>query len=354
MERGPALLCTEGLLAGQRFPITPEGLRIGREPGNEILLDEAGVSRQHARVILHNGAVWVQDAGSRNGILVNGERVPDHKQLKVGDKLSVGSHRFEVVPPAAASAQPQRPAPAAPAVAPARTAAAPARPAAVPGATKSPPAKPKWKIWPFVVAFLLVGAFITCIGVFGAVRDPEGGASAAPTQPAYSLTTMLEPGAGAASVPGAPGPAAIPPAGSAAPVNAAAALAVVAGADPSAALAAVPEPPAGATARQLLDNAQANYDSGRLSAARTQYLQALKLDPACEICSIRADRIQAELQAKVQQSFDAGMRAFDAMQYTQAVSAWETVLMLVPDPADPMHVRAAEYLQRARAAGGGR
>ncbi|MFN7144377.1 MAG: FHA domain-containing protein [Myxococcota bacterium] len=338
MERGPALLCTEGLLAGQRFPITPEGLRIGREAGNEVHIDDAGVSRQHARVLLHNGAVWVQDAGSRNGIFVNGERVPDHKQLKVGDRLTVGAHVFDIVPPAAATAA-QRPAVAAPVAA-----KAPKLP------TPAAPARSTWKVWPFVVAVVLAGGFIACIGILGAVRD-TGQSAATPTQPSYSLTTLLEPGAtppagGAAPAPGAPPPANAP--------SVADALAVVAGAAPDVALAAVPDPPAGTTARQLLDTAQVNYDSGRLADARLQYQQALKLDPTCEICTVRVQRIQTELAAKVQQNFDAGMRAYDAMQFSQAIGAWETVLMLVPDPADPMHVRAAEYLQKAREAARGR
>jgi len=327
MERGPALLCTEGMLAGQRFPVTSEGLRVGRDAGNEIHLDDAGVSRQHARVLLHNGAVWVQDAGSRNGIFVNGERVPDHKQLKIGDKLVVGAHTFELVPPDGA---------------PAPRPAAPVAPAGPP-----PKGAPRWKVWPFVVAVLFAVGFIACIGVLGSRGDDGPAAATTPAQPTYSLSTMLEPGAaGPASAPGAPAPAGSP--------SVEQALAVVAGADPASDLAKVPDPPAGTTARQLQDMASLNYDSGRLADARIQYQQALKLDPACEICRVRIDRIQGELAAKVQATFDAGMRAYDARQFSQAISAWETVLMLAPDPADPMNARAKESLARAREAAAGR
>ena len=172
MEQGPALLCTEGLLQGHRFTITVEGLRIGREPGIEIQIDDANVSRQHARVLLHNGAVWVQDAGSRNGIFVNGERVPDHKQLKFGDRLAVGAHVFEVVAPSA-----------------------PASIASAPPARKSapPPAQPKWKIWPFILAFMFAAGLVTCFGLYGWLRNP--GPSAEAERPTYSLSGMLEPGA---------------------------------------------------------------------------------------------------------------------------------------------------------------
>jgi predicted component of type VI protein secretion system len=114
MPSEPLLVAESGPLAGRSWPVTPEGLRIGREDGNEIMVDDAAVSRQHARVLLHNGAVWVQDAGSRNGVFVNGERVPDHRQLKEGDRLTLGAHVFVLGAPAPRSAA-ARPAPVAPA-----------------------------------------------------------------------------------------------------------------------------------------------------------------------------------------------------------------------------------------------
>ena len=96
MDMAPVLIALDGPLAGARYPITAEALRLGREPGNEVHIDDSNVSRQHARVLLHNGAVWVQDAGSRNGVFVNAQRVADHKQVKVGDKVSVSGHQFEI------------------------------------------------------------------------------------------------------------------------------------------------------------------------------------------------------------------------------------------------------------------
>ncbi len=345
MERGHALLGTQGLLAGQRFTITIEGLRVGREAGNEVHIDDAGVSRQHARVLLHNGSVWVQDAGSRNGIFVNGERVPDHKQLKVGDQLAVGTHIFEVV--ASAGTTVPRPVAVAPPVAP--------RPK--PAAPESKP--PRWRIWPFVLVVALLASLIVCISFLGGGDEPS---AAAPTgTAAYSLNTLLEPGMGVppggasptgASTAGAP--LAAPPSEAPGAPSVAQALAVVAGADGSAALANVPDAPAGTSSRELVERAQGMYDSGRLADAKTHYQMALKLDADCAICKVRIERLDAELAAKVQQHFDAGMRYFDSMQFSQAVGSWETVLMLVPDPADPMHVRAAEYLLKAKDAAGGR
>lgn len=113
--RVPHLQAVVGPLAGRSFPITAEGISLGRDPENTVRIEGPNVSRQHARVLLHNGAVWVQDAGSRNGVFVNGQRVADHKQVKAGDRIGLGEHVFEVVVPAATGPaplpRPEQPAP---------------------------------------------------------------------------------------------------------------------------------------------------------------------------------------------------------------------------------------------------
>jgi pSer/pThr/pTyr-binding forkhead associated (FHA) protein len=54
------------------------------------------VSRYHARLVFENGSLWLQDAGSRNGVFVNGVRVTGHKALKVGDSMTIAEHTFEL------------------------------------------------------------------------------------------------------------------------------------------------------------------------------------------------------------------------------------------------------------------
>jgi len=96
MNRNPQLLVIEGALEGQSFEVTPEGLDIGRDATCDVCLPDPGVSRSHARVFLHNSAVWVQDNGSRNGAFVNGKRLQRPKTLSPGAQLKVGDHIFEV------------------------------------------------------------------------------------------------------------------------------------------------------------------------------------------------------------------------------------------------------------------
>lgn len=92
----PVLACTVGALAGQVIRVPEGGLDIGRAPENHVVIEEEGVSRFHARLLYDNGSLWLQDAGSRNGLFVNGQRVTGHQALKVGDELTIAQHTFQV------------------------------------------------------------------------------------------------------------------------------------------------------------------------------------------------------------------------------------------------------------------
>lgn len=92
----PVLVCTAGELAGRQIPVPEGGLGIGRSPENAVVIHDEGVSRYHGRLLFENGSLWLQDAGSRNGVFVNGARVTGHKALKVGDAITIAQHTFEL------------------------------------------------------------------------------------------------------------------------------------------------------------------------------------------------------------------------------------------------------------------
>ena len=94
MDRQPVLVATEGPLKGARYPVGADGLTLGRDDDCEVVIADPNVSRYHARLVLHNAAIWVQDAGSRNGVFVNETRVVRHRQLGPGDSLVIGVHGF--------------------------------------------------------------------------------------------------------------------------------------------------------------------------------------------------------------------------------------------------------------------
>lgn len=98
MAEVPILVCTSGALRGQRFRVPEGGLDLGRSEDNHIQIEDEGVSRFHARLLFNydSGKLWLEDAGSRNGVFVNENRVSGHKELKVGDQISIARHTFSV------------------------------------------------------------------------------------------------------------------------------------------------------------------------------------------------------------------------------------------------------------------
>lgn len=78
------------------FALNEHGLRIGRAPDNDIVLNHVFVSRRHASLELRDHEAFVTDQESRNGLLVNRLRVQD-TQLADGDVIRIGPFdlRFE-------------------------------------------------------------------------------------------------------------------------------------------------------------------------------------------------------------------------------------------------------------------
>jgi len=73
-------------------PLLRDEITIGRQAGNTIRLTERNVSRNHARLVKRNGSYIVEDLGSYNGVMVNGQRVDAAAELSSGDQLSIGDY----------------------------------------------------------------------------------------------------------------------------------------------------------------------------------------------------------------------------------------------------------------------
>jgi len=83
------LTVVEGPAIGQEFKI--DGVAtIGRSPDATVMVDDAGVSRLHARIRRSEaGTFEVEDLGSKNGTFLNGARI-EHALANLGDKIRVG------------------------------------------------------------------------------------------------------------------------------------------------------------------------------------------------------------------------------------------------------------------------
>ncbi|MDQ6978383.1 MAG: FHA domain-containing protein [Ghiorsea sp.] len=78
------------------FELNQEETTIGRKPENTIHIDNLAVSSKHARVLKIGKKVILEDLGSTNGTLVNGEETSKHI-LNNGDVITVGKHTLTFV-----------------------------------------------------------------------------------------------------------------------------------------------------------------------------------------------------------------------------------------------------------------
>ncbi len=88
---------------GRRVELAADYLTVGREPTCDVCLDDPHVSRTHAALQRHGGAVYLQDLGSSGGTFVNGSPAT-RVELHQGDIVTFASvqARFEAGPPVTA------------------------------------------------------------------------------------------------------------------------------------------------------------------------------------------------------------------------------------------------------------
>lgn len=95
-SHGGALEWSDASGGARRLVLTRELVRVGREPDNDIVLDDRTVHRYHAAIHRPDGShtVVTDLSGSQgNGVLVNGSRVTS-RALQAGDVIELGEQRL--------------------------------------------------------------------------------------------------------------------------------------------------------------------------------------------------------------------------------------------------------------------
>jgi pSer/pThr/pTyr-binding forkhead associated (FHA) protein len=82
------------LNGGQTFALGASVVTLGRLPESDVVVDDPGASRQHARIRNSNGEFVLTDLGSTNGTLVNDESVQE-RVLDDGDRIMIGETVLE-------------------------------------------------------------------------------------------------------------------------------------------------------------------------------------------------------------------------------------------------------------------
>ncbi|MDQ7048638.1 MAG: FHA domain-containing protein [Enterobacterales bacterium] len=82
---------------GNFFPIS-SGFIIGRDESADIVIPLSFISRSHAKLIIKQGVLTVEDTKSSNGTFVNGTRVKT-EELSNGDDLRLDEFSFTIIGP---------------------------------------------------------------------------------------------------------------------------------------------------------------------------------------------------------------------------------------------------------------
>jgi pSer/pThr/pTyr-binding forkhead associated (FHA) protein len=80
----------------KEYPLDKEVLTIGRQPDNDIHIDNLAVSGNHAKVLTILNDSFIEDLGSTNGTLINDKKISKHA-LQNGEHITIGKHELRYV-----------------------------------------------------------------------------------------------------------------------------------------------------------------------------------------------------------------------------------------------------------------
>ena len=86
------LVVRSGPNPGKVFDLDRNEISIGRDISNEIVINDAEVSRRHARLVAQAGGYVIEDQGSTNGTFVNGQRLMGPHMLRPGELILLGEN----------------------------------------------------------------------------------------------------------------------------------------------------------------------------------------------------------------------------------------------------------------------
>jgi len=89
------LAVTQGPQKGLRYHLSRSEIRIGRRKDMDLILSDATVSGEHARVYFQEDGLWIEDLRSLNGTWVNDRRIR-RSALQAADKINLGKYQIEV------------------------------------------------------------------------------------------------------------------------------------------------------------------------------------------------------------------------------------------------------------------
>jgi len=95
------ILSLDGMVI-REYPLTKERTTLGRKPHNDIVIDNLAISGEHAMIMTILNDSFLEDLGSTNGTLVNGQPIKKHF-LQNSDVVELGKYKLKYVTEASAA-----------------------------------------------------------------------------------------------------------------------------------------------------------------------------------------------------------------------------------------------------------
>jgi hypothetical protein len=87
---------SKDLKAGSIIPIRSD-LTIGRKDDNSIVISDQHVSGNHAKIIIRNNALFLEDLNSTNGTYLNRSKISGKMKLSNKDEIKIGTAVFKIL-----------------------------------------------------------------------------------------------------------------------------------------------------------------------------------------------------------------------------------------------------------------
>ena len=86
------LVVRQGPLPGQVFELNKDVISIGRDIANDFVINDAEVSRRHAKLTLEGDRYKIEDLNSTNGTYIDGQRLIGPHLLAIGEIIMFGDN----------------------------------------------------------------------------------------------------------------------------------------------------------------------------------------------------------------------------------------------------------------------
>ena len=98
-QRLSVRLIEDGGIVATEFPVTPEGVVLGRDRRQaDQVIEDISVSRRHIRIYEDAEKIYVEDLDSTNGTVINGIRLPAGRSWQLADRdvLCIGTRQYHI------------------------------------------------------------------------------------------------------------------------------------------------------------------------------------------------------------------------------------------------------------------